>query len=118
MGFEPKIAHKMCLKIQSKIIEGKLPDIEDKKNLLDKIIIEYEKSQPFEELPSDIKYNLISIKDNYSGDYGDIDRLNINIKSLLDVNDKESKKQKYINYISLIIGALSFAFAVYTQFSK
>lgn len=118
LGFQSKVAHKVCLKIQSKIIEGKLPDIENKKEILDQIIIDYEKSQPFEELPPDIKYSLIAINNNYKGEYGDIDRLNISIKSILDNNDKESKKQRYINYISFAIGILSFAFAIYTQFSK
>lgn len=118
LNFNSRNAHRECLKIQSMIIRGDLPDLEHKKDHLEKITSDYEKNQPFDELPPDIKYYLINIKDNYNGSEYDIDMLNINIKAIIDENNNETKKQKYVNYISLAFGAVSFAFATYSQFSK
>lgn len=118
LNFNSRNAHKECLKIQSMIIRGDLPDLELKKDHLGKIISDYEKNQPFDELPPDIKYYLINIKNNYNGSGYDIDMLNINIKAIIDENNNETKKQKYVNYISLSFGVVSFAFAIYSQFSQ
>lgn len=96
------------------VIKQLIADIlSEKSNLKNEKIAEledhlesYNKEEPFDGMPNDIRIHLERLRENSSVEYTQLEPLGNHIKELLKVNLKERKIQKACTYISLLLGAI------------
>ncbi len=92
--------------------------IKEKTNYFQELYQDYERDEPFEGLPSDVRLHLERVRESLGKDKDHmLQPLASQLQDLNDENVRKHKKMWWISVASLMIGVASLAFAAYAYFN-
>jgi hypothetical protein len=100
------------------ILTGREKDLLPFKDLIQSYIVQYNKDEPFEDLPSEIRIHLQRLREHTKDNEHLLESLTSQIKDLLTINKKEKKHLKYYTIGGFFVGLVGFIFALYTTYIK
>ena len=98
------------------ILTGRNKDLEPHKEIIQNYLEQFQKDEPFEGLPNEIRLHLERMREKIDGSEELLEPLTTQIKELLLINDREKKVQKYYTVAGFFIGLLGFTFALFVYF--
>lgn len=109
---------KILRDVHREVLTGRDKELEPHKDIIKSYIEHYEKAQPFEGIPNDLRIHLERLREKFSENIELLDPLTSQIKDLVAVNQKERRQQKYYTIGGFFVGLLGLAFAFYTYFAE
>ncbi|MCG3767872.1 hypothetical protein EXA23_17265 [Vibrio cincinnatiensis] len=98
------------------IRKGKNPDLEPHLELIEGYVREFNREQPFQDLPSDIRLYLERVRDKLD-DKTTLEALTSHIRELVALNNRENKKLKFYTVGGFFVGILGVSLAIIFYFA-
>jgi hypothetical protein len=97
------------------IRSGRNPELEPHLELIESYVKAFQKEQPFQDLPSDIRLHLERVRDQMD-EKVTLVALTSHIRDLVNINNKENKKLKFYTVGGFFIGVLGISLAMVFYF--
>ncbi|NAZ98706.1 hypothetical protein [Vibrio toranzoniae] len=98
------------------IRKGKNQDLEPHLELIEGYVREFNREQPFQDLPSDIRLYLERVRDKLD-DKTTLEALTSHIRELVALNNRENKKLKFYTIGGFFVGVLGVSLAIIFYFA-
>lgn len=111
----PTIAMPVIRKVYCTILTDEAPSANSlaaKKELIWDYMVQYQKDEPFEDIPSEIRIHLIRLRDQLHGHEHLLTPLTDKLKELLAVKNWENFRLKFFTVGGFMVGIVGLAFAV------
>ncbi|MEZ8256005.1 hypothetical protein [Vibrio cyclitrophicus] len=107
--------HRIMRSVYRDILTGANSELAQHKELVKSFLEAYDKDEPYEGLPSEIRVHLDRLNTQLKEHEHLLSPLTSQIKELVAVNDKEKKAMKYYTISSFFVGLLGVIYAFYTS---
>lgn len=92
--------------------------LNDKAEILESYLRKIEESEPFDDMPEDIKLLLERIKEKIKPESQILDPLVTHLRNLLKLNSKEAKKHKIMAYAGILLAVIGLSWSIYSHYAN